>query len=187
MGAGWADAPAPCMPHTMRRGATAAVVCVEAGRATEGFTGRFAIFPLRPARVRGAGHHALYVNRYVCRDSGVTMDAIELLVGQHRELEARFDAALAAGAEEKQRRFGAIADHLAMHILIEERLFYPAVKERWTEYDLLLSLEEHLSLKRLVADLMGLDGADQTYHPKLKILYDQAAHHHREEENYLFV
>jgi len=115
------------------------------------------------------------------------MDAIELLVGQHRELEARFDAALAAGAEEKQRHFGDIADHLAMHILIEERLFYPAVKERWTEYDLLLSLEEHLSLKRLVADLMGLDGADQTYHPKLKILYDQAAHHHREEENYLFV
>jgi len=115
------------------------------------------------------------------------MDAIELLVGQHRELEARFAAALAAGAEEKQRRFGDIADHLAMHIVIEERLFYPAVKEKWTEYDLLLSLEEHLSLKRLVADLVGLGGADQTYHPKLKILYAQAAHHHREEENYLFV
>ena len=107
------------------------------------------------------------------------MDAIELLVGQHRDLEARFDAALAAGAEEKQRRFGDIADHLAMHILFEERLFYPAVKERWTEYDLLLSLEEHLSLKRLVADLMGLDGVHQTYHPKLKILYSHSSHHHR--------
>lgn len=96
------------------------------------------------------------------------MDAVELLIVQHRKLEARFDAALAAEAEQKQRQFSGIADHLAMHIVIDERLFYPMIKVKWTEYDLLLSLEEHLSLKRLVADLTELDGADQTYHPSSK-------------------
>src|SRR3569832_1340301 len=181
------QAPESAADRTMRRARQPQKCALRQAERLKVLQGSLQSFHLGRPGIRGTARHALYVNRCVSCDSGVTMDAIELLVGQHRELEARFAAALAAGAEEKQRRFGDIADHLAMHIVIEERLFYPAVKEKWTEYDLLLSLEEHLSLKRLVADLVGLGGADQTYHPKLKILYAQAAHHHREEENNLFV
>lgn len=115
------------------------------------------------------------------------MDAVEFLTNQHRGLEHYFEEALtAATVDEKQRLCRLIADHIASHIAIEEQLFYPAVHVRWTEYDLLLSLEEHLSLKRLLADLLALEGEDATFHPKLKVLCDQAVHHHCKEEEYLF-
>lgn len=115
------------------------------------------------------------------------MDAVEFLTAEHHDLERRFEEALSSSsAEEKRRRSEDIAAHIAAHIAVEERLFYPAVHARWTEYDLLLSLEEHLSLKRLASDLLELNGAEATFHPKLKVLGDQAAHHHRQEEEYLF-
>lgn len=116
------------------------------------------------------------------------MDAVELLVSQHRELERHLDDALnAKTADNKHILFQTISDELALHIAAEEQVFYPAVQARWTEYDLLLSLEEHLSLKRLLSDLVALESAvDQQFHIKLKVLTEQAKHHHKQEEDYLF-
>ena len=48
------------------------------------------------------------------------------------------------------------------------------------------SLEEHLSMKRLLADLLALSPADETFQPKCKVLQEQARHHHKEEEEHLF-
>lgn len=115
------------------------------------------------------------------------MDAVQFLIHQHRQLEQYLSEALDTRSEEdKQIFFNNIADHLAAHIAVEEQVFYPAVHAKWTEYDLLLSLEEHLSLKRLVTDLSALQSNEQTFHPKLKVLMEQAVHHHRVEEEYLF-
>ena len=55
-----------------------------------------------------------------------------------------------------------------------------------TQDILLESLEEHLSLKRLLADLMALPVGAETFAPKSKVLQEQAEHHHREEEEHLF-
>jgi len=115
------------------------------------------------------------------------MDAVDLLIEQHRALENLFsDAVAAATSKQRQAMFDRIADDIALHIAVEEQLFYPAVKAHWTEYDLLLSLEEHLSLKRLIADLLALDADDSTFVAKFKVMTDQAIHHHRLEEDYLF-
>jgi len=48
------------------------------------------------------------------------------------------------------------------------------------------SLEEHLSLKRVLADLLALPVADEHFEPKLHVLKEQAEHHHKEEEEHLF-
>ena len=115
------------------------------------------------------------------------MDAIELLVRQHREMEASMDEVLtAADGAAGRERFADVADTLTMHITAEEQVFYPAVKARRTEDILLESLEEHLSLKRVLADLLELDPADRTFEPKFKVLQEQTAHHHAEEETHLF-
>lgn len=115
------------------------------------------------------------------------MDAVQFLIQQHRQLEQFLSEALDTGCEKvKQACFNNITDHLAAHIAVEEQVFYPAVRVKWTEYDLLLSLEEHLSLKRLVTDLLELQSGEKTFHPKLKVLTEQAVHHHKEEEEYLF-
>ena len=82
--------------------------------------------------------------------------------------------------------FQRAADLLMSHVLIEEREFYPAVKAKRTEDILLESLEEHLGLKRLIADLVEMTVSDEKYEPKLHVLKEQAEHHHEEEEEKLF-
>ena len=78
------------------------------------------------------------------------------------------------------------ADELMSHVLIEEEIFYPAVKAERTEDILLESLEEHLSLKRVLNDLIELPLDDAHFEPKLHVLEEQTRHHHKEEEEHLF-
>ncbi|HEY0337573.1 MAG TPA: hemerythrin domain-containing protein [Burkholderiales bacterium] len=115
------------------------------------------------------------------------MDAIDLLVRQHREMETAMKEVLGATDDAAVKAlFAQVADQLTMHITSEEQVFYPAVKAQRTEDILLESLEEHLSLKRLLADLLDLDPGHQTFEPKFKVLKEQTEHHHQEEEEHLF-
>ena len=115
------------------------------------------------------------------------MDAVELLVKQHRLLESQLESLVTAGSEEARRAsLAEVGDHLGVHLAAEEEVFYPAVRANRTEDDLLESLEEHLSLKRLLADLLMLQPADATFQPKCKVLREQSVHHHKEEEEHLF-
>lgn len=115
------------------------------------------------------------------------MEAVSYLTRQHRELEELLEKAVECQDPAKRREiFSRAADHLALHLESEEQVLYPAVKSSGTQDILLESLEEHLSLKRLMTDLMELDPAAQTYEPKLKVLKEQSEHHHGEEEDDLF-
>ena len=114
------------------------------------------------------------------------MNAIDFLVSQHRSMETMLAGVMDAGPEARQRLYAEVADQLTMHISAEEVVFYPAVRAARTEDILLESLEEHLSLKRLMADLLALNPDEQTFEPKFKVLKEQAEHHHKEEEEHLF-
>src|SRR4051794_30943358 len=114
------------------------------------------------------------------------MNAIDMLTTQHRGMEAALKAVLEAPDDRRRRLFDTAADILMSHVLIEEQHFYPAVNAVRTQDTLLESLEEHLSLKRLVADLIALSASDEHFEPKLHVLKEQAEHHHQEEEKKLF-
>lgn len=114
------------------------------------------------------------------------MNAVDLLVTDHRRMEKLLDALVEATGDEKAQRFKEAADKLAAHVTVEERIFYPAVKASRTEDILLESLEEHLSIKRVLADLVALSPSDDTFDPKLHVLKEQVEHHHKEEEGDLF-
>lgn len=115
------------------------------------------------------------------------MEAVGYLTHQHRELEDLLKKAVECQDPAKRRElFTQAADHLAVHLESEEQVLYPAVKSSDTKDILLESLEEHLSLKRLMTDLMELDPAAETYEAKLKVLREQSEHHHEEEEEDLF-
>lgn len=96
--------------------------------------------------------------------------------------------ALKEAADDASRAalLAAVGDELTVHLASEEELFYPAVNAGRTEDILLESLEEHLSLKRLLADLIELPVSAQTFAPKFQVLKEQAEHHHKEEEEHLF-
>ena len=114
------------------------------------------------------------------------MNAIEMLTKQHREMEAALEAILEAKGEKRRSLFERAADVLMSHVQVEEDHFYPAVKAKRTEDILMESLEEHLSLKRVVADLLELPATDEHVEPKLHVLKEQVEHHHKEEEENLF-
>jgi hemerythrin superfamily protein len=121
----------------------------------------------------------------IARLSG--MSAIDKLKSDHRAVEALFEAfENAETGDPKRALFEEIADKLAVHAAIEENHFYPAAKSEDTEDLLLTSVEEHLSVKRLIADLLQLDGEDETFEAKVKVLQEQVAHHVEEEEDSLF-
>jgi len=116
-----------------------------------------------------------------------SLDAVDYLTTQHRVLENMLEQGMAEeNLTRKKDLFAQVGDQLTIHIKSEEEIFYPAVKEAWTEDILLESLEEHLSLKRLLADLLELDPSEKTFEPKFKVLKEQAEHHHQEEEENLF-
>jgi iron-sulfur cluster repair protein YtfE (RIC family) len=114
-------------------------------------------------------------------------DVLTLLTRQHRQLEELLRALLAADPPSGRATLLArAADELAVHMGAEEAVFYPAIRAARTEDILLESLEEHLSLKRLLADLLALPPDEITFEPKCKVLQEQAEHHHKEEEQHLF-
>jgi len=117
----------------------------------------------------------------------VNVNAVDMLESQHREVEDLFAKLEKADrGDRKQKLFTQIADKLAVHASIEEEAFYPAVKAKRTEDILLESLEEHLGIKRVLADLIDLDASDETFDAKTKVLQEQVEHHVGEEEDDLF-
>jgi hemerythrin superfamily protein len=112
-----------------------------------------------------------------------TTDALELLTSQHDEVDELFAMIeKTADADRKQAYFTELADKLAAHAKIEETYFYPAVSAKSTRDLVVESTEEHLSIKRVLADLLDLDAGDEHFDAKLKVLKEQVEHHAREEE-----
>jgi hemerythrin superfamily protein len=114
------------------------------------------------------------------------MGAIDMLEAQHREVEDLFSDFEEASAGKKRDIFLKIADKLAVHAAIEEKHFYPAAKSKETEDLLQESVEEHLSVKRIIADLLEQETDGDTLEAKVKVLQEQIEHHVEEEEEELF-
>lgn len=114
------------------------------------------------------------------------MNAIDLLKQQHREVEKLFKSIEKAGPDEKEKLFDELADSLAVHAAIEEQHFYPATKDARTAELLQEAVEEHLSVKRIIADLLEMEPDEAQFDAKIKVLQEQVEHHVEEEEGELF-
>lgn len=113
-----------------------------------------------------------------------TTDVLELLTEQHQQIDALF-ARIEAG--EGRAAFTELADLLGAHAAAEEKVFYPAVMVKETSDLLHEAVEEHLSIKRVLADLITMDVDRDQFRAKLTVLKEQVSHHaHKEEEAKLF-
>ncbi len=117
------------------------------------------------------------------------MNALDLLKKQHEEVSKlfkKYDKLGEEEAEEKQELFEQIADRLAAHATIEEKFFYPSIKTEDTEDIVREALEEHLSVKRLISDLLDMEPDDEAFDAKMQVLREQIEHHVEEEEDDMF-
>jgi hemerythrin superfamily protein len=118
----------------------------------------------------------------------MTMNAIELLETQHRDVDELFARLERDGGSDKTRQtlFDDLADLLAIHASIEELHFYPAVKAAPTEEKVEHSLEEHLDIKRKLSLLMATPLSSDRFIARLRALKDEVQDHVENERTELF-
>jgi hemerythrin superfamily protein len=115
-----------------------------------------------------------------------TIDVLDLLTSQHDEVDALFER-IENGNGDRKALLLELADKLAAHATAEEKVFYPAVMARATSDNLHESVEEHLQIKRILADLLTMSPEDENFKAKVKVLKEDVSHHaHEEEEKKLF-
>ncbi|MFP2905848.1 hemerythrin domain-containing protein [Pyxidicoccus sp. 3LFB2] len=83
------------------------------------------------------------------------MDVIDLLVQQHREADALFEAFRNAPDDAtKQELCIQLAEALTLHATIEERWIYPVARRVIGEDKIQHSVDEHAEVKQLIADIL---------------------------------
>lgn len=115
-----------------------------------------------------------------------TTDVCDLLSLQHKQADELIEK-LEKGEGDRGALFTELADNLAAHATVEEKVFYPAILTKELDDKLHEAVEEHLSIKRLLADMITLSPGSDDFTAKLKVLKEQLQHHaHKEEEDELF-
>ena len=83
------------------------------------------------------------------------MDVIDLLMQQHREVEALFDACRAAKDDASKKELCVqLAEALTLHSTIEERWVYPAARRVVGNELIQDSIEEHGEMTQLIAQMI---------------------------------
>jgi len=117
------------------------------------------------------------------------MKATELLKRQHREVKRLFGQAIGATVGERRRVMNEITEKLTAHMMIEEEIFYPAVREIGTkkaEEMIPEAYEEHHVVKLVLGELPKVDLDDDRFEAKVTVLAELIDHHVKEEENEMF-
>jgi hemerythrin superfamily protein len=118
------------------------------------------------------------------------MDPTQLLKRQHRQVESLFKKLLKTeDADERQTLVEEIRRNLALHMRLEEEVFYPAVRQVETkkaEETVLEAYEEHHVTKLAMEELPRVDPSDERFHAKVTVLQELVKHHVEEEEKEMF-
>jgi hemerythrin superfamily protein len=116
------------------------------------------------------------------------MTATELLRADHDKVEELFKKVEATESmSEHKRLFKKINEELKIHTHIEEKIFYPRIKQEEETKDITLEgIEEHHQAKLFLREIPQLASKSERFDPKLKVLMEDIRHHVKEEENTMF-
>jgi hypothetical protein len=112
------------------------------------------------------------------------MDAVDLLMKDHREVEAWFEQFEKTESDTKKKTLAdKICLALKVHTQIEEEIFYPACRQAGLDEDKLDEAQvEHDAAKNLIAEIEEMEPGDDLYDAKVKVLGEVITHHVEEEE-----
>ncbi len=115
------------------------------------------------------------------------MNAIELLKADHDTVDRLFQKVKATEEGEHKELFKKIKAELDVHTHIEEKIFYPRLKQEEELEDITLEgIEEHHQAKMFLRELESLSDDSEKFEPKLKVLMEDITHHVQEEEGQMF-
>lgn len=117
-------------------------------------------------------------------------DAIQLLTDDHEHVKSLFEQYEELGDRayvSKHKLALQICDELTRHTMIEEEIFYPAVRKALKDDDMLdEAVVEHASAKDLIAQIQSMEASDDLFDAKVKVLSEMIEHHVGEEEGEMF-
>lgn len=121
-----------------------------------------------------------------------SLDAIELLDADHRAVEVLFHdfrqlSQQQASGHKRRALAEQICLELAIHMRLEEEIFYPRLREAVREDDRLdQAADEHAGAKELIAQILSMKPDAELYDAKVTVLDEYIAHHVREEREQMF-
>ncbi|MBC7857733.1 MAG: hemerythrin domain-containing protein [Burkholderiaceae bacterium] len=119
-------------------------------------------------------------------------DAISLLTADHRKVRRLFQEFEELEEEEgqddlKSELVEQICFELSMHALVEEEIFYPAVRGAIDDDELMDEAQaEHAQVKDLIGELEEMTPGDGRFDATVMELSEQVEHHVSEEESAMF-
>jgi hemerythrin HHE cation binding domain-containing protein len=118
------------------------------------------------------------------------MKATDLLKKQHREVKTLFKKLEDTDNPRMRRQLmNEVSRSLEGHTLIEEEIFYPAIRgleTRKAEEMILEAYEEHHVVKLVLAELPRVNPEDERFEAKMTVLSELVQHHVEEEEKEMF-
>jgi len=118
------------------------------------------------------------------------MDAITMLKNDHNKVKgllAELELTTERGVKTREELFATIKGELTIHEVIEEEIFYPALKSHPKAKDIVLeAYEEHHVVDVLMGELESLDVSDETWGAKAIVMKENIEHHIDEEEGEMF-
>jgi hemerythrin-like domain-containing protein len=118
------------------------------------------------------------------------MDAIAMLKADHDKVKKLLDeleSTTERGVKTRAELFATIKGELTIHEVIEEEIFYPALKDHPKAKDIVLEgYQEHHVVDLLMGELEDLDVADETWGAKAVVMKENIEHHIEEEEGEMF-
>jgi iron-sulfur cluster repair protein YtfE (RIC family) len=124
---------------------------------------------------------------------GAGQDAIALLVADHREATDIFEEFENLGDRakaSKKKLADKVCKALTIHTMIEEEIFYPAVRAALKDKEMQDKLDEavveHAAAKDLIRQILEMEADEDLYDAKVKVLSEEVEHHVEEEEKEMF-
>ena len=118
------------------------------------------------------------------------MNALTLLKDDHdriKKLLSQIKETTDRAEKSRAELFSEIKQGLTVHEVIEEEIFYPALKEHPKAKEIVLEgYEEHHVVDEIMGELDGLDPTDESFGPKAKVMAENIEHHIEEEEGEMF-
>lgn len=116
-----------------------------------------------------------------------THNAVALLKADHKKVKALFDDFEdAEETNEKEQIAQEAMKELRIHTVIEEEIFYPAVRKALGEDGGEImdeSEEEHRVAKTIIEEITDMSADDEHYEAKFIVLAENVRHHIKEEES----
>jgi hemerythrin superfamily protein len=117
-------------------------------------------------------------------------NAVDLLIEDHEYVRKSFKRFEKMDHEDKAAMKALVTQvcaALKVHTRVEEEIFYPAVRRKIDDDDLMYEAQiEHTSAKTLIRQLERMKPSDPKYGPTFTVLCEYVNHHAKEEEKEMF-